>query len=140
MTTPKPLEKTSGFPPINLREFRDEGLLQEVNRRFFHVLGLMLVLTEWPDHPEKDVLTVVATNDPAGVHFDTSEWNGAAVEVVAKAQRVAARLAAAIALRRAQPGFEEDGFQRLPDATPPALLPPPPAPPTSRAVGEKDLP
>ena len=29
---------------INLKEFRDFGYLQEVNRRFFHPLGLALVM------------------------------------------------------------------------------------------------
>ena len=55
---------------ISITEFRDKGYLQEVNRRFFHPLGLALSVEredggEWELHGIWDV-----RHDPEGVVFD----------------------------------------------------------------------
>lgn len=34
---------------LDIRDFRDIGFLQEVNRTFFHPLGLALEFVTWPD-------------------------------------------------------------------------------------------
>lgn len=52
------------------KEFQETGLLQEVNRQFFHPLGLALYLTM--DEDDKVVLGGIldSRNDPEGFRFD----------------------------------------------------------------------
>ena len=39
---------------IDIKEFREKGFLQEVNRQFFHPLGLALeIIIDWPENMKK---------------------------------------------------------------------------------------
>ena len=40
-----PIGKTNGVKYLDIKEFREKGFLQEVNRQFFHPLGLALETT-----------------------------------------------------------------------------------------------
>ena len=72
--------------PIPADELRDAGYLQEVNRQFFHPLGLALVV-----EPKLDALTIhdLRATD-TGVFFTEAELNNPEAE--AKAMRVANEL------------------------------------------------
>lgn len=54
---------------LDLKEFRDRGYLQEVNRRFFHPLGLAcgVIVTECGD--VSDLHVIDYRNDPSGLGF-----------------------------------------------------------------------
>ena len=53
----------------DLAELREHGVLQEVNRQFFHPLGLALAFTFGDDgHPTGEVL-VLETEDSEGIAF-----------------------------------------------------------------------
>lgn len=56
---------------MNIREFRDLGLLQEINRKFFHPMGLALAITI--DEYDNYTLTGIIDNreDPEGFIFDS---------------------------------------------------------------------
>lgn len=56
---------------ITVKELRDFGYLQEVNRRFFHPLGLALAVDITEDESEDFILGVLdARDDPEGFIFD----------------------------------------------------------------------
>lgn len=61
-----------GIPYIDIKEFCDEGYLAEVNRRFFHPLGLALEVTEDDEDETKQHISGVwdLRDDPEGVYFD----------------------------------------------------------------------
>lgn len=75
---------------ISAREFRDEGYLQEANRRFFHPLGLALEM-HWPKDGEDDRAFISGVwdyrDDPEGIYFtlDSEEFEEA---FIAKAENV----------------------------------------------------
>ena len=56
---------------MNIKEFVDEGYLQEANRQFFHPLGLALEIKTGNDGAEPWYLSGVWDNrdDPEGVMF-----------------------------------------------------------------------
>jgi len=54
---------------IDIREFVDEGYLQEVNRRFLHPLGLALEVVEEPDGSCRIGGVWDYRDDPEGVLF-----------------------------------------------------------------------
>ena len=62
---------------LNLKYFRDFGLLQEVNRQFFHPIGLALEMQI--DEAGNVSLSGIQdhTEDPAGVVFGVSPYNEA---------------------------------------------------------------
>jgi hypothetical protein len=53
---------------MDLTEFREEGYLQEVNRRFFHPLGLALGVSVRPVE-EPRLVVFDSRDDPEGVYF-----------------------------------------------------------------------
>lgn len=58
---------------LSLREFRDAGYLQEVNRQFFHPLGLALVLELGENEAEDRIVGLWDyRDDPEGVIFAES--------------------------------------------------------------------
>lgn len=82
-------QKSNPIVPMDLKEFRDKGYLQEVNRLFFHGLGLALVLV---DDEKRDLdsfppmLHVVSyQEDPEGIAFgfnDPREFNAEQLQLV----------------------------------------------------------
>lgn len=64
-----PVEETTEIKRIDIKDFRAEGYLQEVNRQFLHPLGLALEVIVFPDGTE--VLGGVwdYRDDPEGVIF-----------------------------------------------------------------------
>lgn len=58
-------------PYMNLSEFRDLGLLQEVNRLFFHPLGLALSVTVAEDGSVCGLAGILdGRDDPEGIYYD----------------------------------------------------------------------
>ena len=55
---------------INIKEFREEGYLQEVNRLFFHPLGLALETIIYEDGTEQLGMIWDCRNDPEGIVFE----------------------------------------------------------------------
>ena len=60
------------YVPVN--ELVDQGYLQEVNRRFFHPLGLALTVMLDDDNPEESKILGIRDyrSDPVGVSFHDS--------------------------------------------------------------------
>ena len=102
---------------MDIREFVEFGYLQEVNRRFFHPLGLALEV----DKPRQyDIVTKKrladgemelsgvwdSRDDPEGILFD-----GVSAE---KAERVTGEMKKRRAARRALPECGSGGFQKVP--------------------------
>lgn len=56
---------------IDIGEFRDEGYLQEVNRQFFHPLGLALAI-DWDKEEEEWYIAGIFDDrdDPEGVFYE----------------------------------------------------------------------
>jgi hypothetical protein len=54
---------------MNIKEFREMGLLQEINRLFLHPIGLALEITL--DETKKEILSGIwdYRNDPEGILF-----------------------------------------------------------------------
>ena len=55
---------------INIKEFRELGYLQEVNRRFLHPLGLALEVVQDEEGNETLGGVIDYREDPLGVYFD----------------------------------------------------------------------
>jgi hypothetical protein len=53
---------------------QSDGYLQEVNRRFFHPLGMALAVTSYPDGAQVISGVIDARDDPEGYVFDLSSW------------------------------------------------------------------
>jgi hypothetical protein len=102
--------ENSGFPPsseepklrsehsdklLSITEFRDDGYLQEVNRRFFHPLGLALQVT-FPDGGEdfEPYISGVidSRSDREGFTFDAARTRADAERRVARAQHIDAEI------------------------------------------------
>ena len=58
---------------MDIKEFREVGLLQEVNRLFFHPRGLALTVTTSPN--ERDYISGIwdAREDPEGITFEDGD-------------------------------------------------------------------
>lgn len=55
---------------IDAKEFREKGYLQEVNRRFFHPLGLALEIRLESDGTESFGAVWDYRNDDEGIYYD----------------------------------------------------------------------
>ena len=55
---------------IDIKEFREKGYLQEVNRRFFHPLGLALEINQEDDGTESLGGVWDYREDPEGIYYD----------------------------------------------------------------------
>lgn len=97
------MSDTSGAPPrMDIKDFRDGGYLQEVNRRFFHPLGLALAVRVPEQEGEPWSLDGIydARDDPEGWYFDAlSEAD------VSRARKVEAELQARSAVRLRKRGY-----------------------------------
>lgn len=60
----------SDIKRIDIKEFREKGYLQEVNRRFFHPLGLALEVVVEEDGSEHLGGVWDYRDDPEGVYFE----------------------------------------------------------------------
>jgi hypothetical protein len=69
---------------IDIREFREQGYLQEANRRFFHPLGLALTVVVDADGSERLGGVQDYRDDPEGIVF------APAVDLTEKAELVSA--------------------------------------------------
>lgn len=59
------------LPEMSFAELRSSGVLQEVNRWFFHPLGLALTVAEDPlDRRGRRLLVIDSRDDLEGVRFD----------------------------------------------------------------------
>lgn len=84
---------------MDIAEFREAGLLQEVNRRFFHPLGLALMVRRDSDGTEWLSGIWDARDDPEGIRFTSDH------DLARKAGSVDALWAAREAVRRAALGY-----------------------------------
>jgi hypothetical protein len=57
---------------ITFEDFRNQGYLQEVNRQFFHPLGLSLSIDIGADRKANPVMILDCRDDPEGIIFDES--------------------------------------------------------------------
>lgn len=59
---------------MDIAEFRREGYLQELNRRFLHPLGLALEVAVEDDGTERLGGIWDCRDDPAGVYYGEIDW------------------------------------------------------------------
>jgi hypothetical protein len=60
----------SNFKSMDLKEFRENGYLQELNRRFLHPLGLSLALS-FDENGDYEIYGILdGRNKPEGFHMD----------------------------------------------------------------------
>lgn len=83
---------------MDIKEFREEGYLQEVNRQFFHPLGLALA-TNIDDDTGEETLHGIwdYREDPEGIYYSfddpACEYTREAPEKAKKVQEARARMA-----------------------------------------------
>lgn len=70
--TPSDSPSISAIKYMDIKEFRERGYLQEVNRRFFHPLGLALAIEVLSDGTERLYGIWDYRDDPEGIYFDDS--------------------------------------------------------------------
>jgi len=71
---------------MSIKEFRDFGYLQEVNRQFFHPLGLALFVAVDTESGEAHLGGILQIEDPEGMIFAEGEIDLDKAERVADAQ------------------------------------------------------
>lgn len=86
-----PDQPTEALPRLSPRELKDTGLLQEVNRRFLHPLGLALTIAydEDGDIDDAELFIQDARSDPEGFYF-ADEGPEEARRMLANAERFGA--------------------------------------------------
>ncbi len=72
--------KQAQAPDMSLQEFVDLGLLQEVNREFFHPIGLAMAVTVEDDGRVSGFGGIMQTDDPEGFLYDPSAIDQSKVE------------------------------------------------------------
>ena len=96
-------EQTDGpaFPiEMDLKEFKEAGFLQEVNRLFFHPLGLALAMERTEDGPTGKFKVWDGRDDPEGFVFETWELGDAE-----RAARISLELQARLKVREERLGY-----------------------------------
>lgn len=89
-----------GLPIVPPREMQERGYLQEVNRLFFHPLGLALGVTLNEADPSLDTLDLLdGRDDPEGFVFDDE------ADLMAKAQMVQDERATRVQARTEKFGY-----------------------------------
>lgn len=83
-----------------IRDFVDQGYLQEVNRQFFHPLAMALVADETPLDDGLVLVGIRLTGNADGFVFDAIT-----PDIVTKAQKVAAVAATVARARQAALGY-----------------------------------
>jgi len=66
---------------LDFKTLREDGYLQEVNRTFFHPLGLALAINT-DDQKDSTLCVLDARDDPEGFNFDS------AIDLVPKATKI----------------------------------------------------
>ena len=75
---------------MDLNEFREEGYLQEVNRQFFHPLGLALAISVDDDGQVTGLAGIIdGRDDPRGMWYGPGEMSVAKAKYVEKLQQQA---------------------------------------------------
>lgn len=64
-----------GNKKMNIKEFKDFGYLQELNRRFLHPLGLALEVA-FDQKEEKWILGGIQDHREEGIYFGFEDYNG----------------------------------------------------------------
>jgi hypothetical protein len=70
------MSETQKLKYIDLKEFRDAGYLQEANRRFFHPLGLALVIMRADDGTVRLAGVSDARDEAEGIYFAEDPGDG----------------------------------------------------------------
>lgn len=78
----KPMNQVRGIRYMDIAEFRREGYLHEVNRRFFHPLGLALEVLINEDGSQEISGIWDFREDPEGVIYDETALNPELIERV----------------------------------------------------------
>ncbi len=96
----------SDIKKLNIKEFRDMGLLQEANRLFFHPLGLALSVTA-DENDEFQLETIWDyRDDPEGIIFDYANRDDESIkQALTKASKVNAFMTKKHMTRNATLGF-----------------------------------
>jgi hypothetical protein len=95
---------------LDLTEFRDSGLLQEVNRQWFHPRGLALYVWGERDGPIASIAGIRDfRDDPEGVYMALDQAD------VERGEQVAAELEARRAEREARLGWMIQPLEVYPD-------------------------
>jgi len=80
----------SEIKTMDIREFKEKGYLQEANRRFFHPLGLALIVSRDDSDGTMKLFGIQdVRNDPEGMVFDEFDGDLATevtVEMLARAE------------------------------------------------------
>ncbi len=80
---------------LSIKEFQDSGLLQEVNRLFFHPRGMALAIVR-PDDPNDEdgwaLHNIQVTDDPEGFMFTDLEPESGVEASLMLAERLYARM------------------------------------------------
>ena len=69
-TPPTPIGFQHDLKTLDVKEFREHGYLQEVNRQFLHPLGLALSVNILEDGTEEFGPVWDYREDPEGIYFD----------------------------------------------------------------------
>jgi hypothetical protein len=72
---------------INIKEFREKGYLQELNRNFLHPLGLALEITISDDGIEKLNGIWDYRNEDEGIYYDIANSNKQRIEEFKQKQK-----------------------------------------------------
>ena len=100
------------YKMLDLTEFRDAGFLLEVNRRFFHPLGLALAVTR--DEETGDVTGIAGVwdcrDDPEGCLFGAGELTA---QDRARLTAIGKLRLSKISARKLR-GCDDHGVQRIP--------------------------
>lgn len=94
-------EMVQGINTISVKEFREKGYLQELNRQFLHPLGLALSV-EVEDDTESFGPIWDYRIDPEGLRFDEELLDE---EFFARAKRIGLEMARAVEIRMARLGY-----------------------------------
>lgn len=78
---------------MNIQEFMDHGYLQEVNRQFFHPLGLALEVVVSDDEEPRIGGVWDYRDDPEGIYFDIRNRNEEDKEIDESKERQSRRTA-----------------------------------------------
>jgi hypothetical protein len=71
---------TDNIKQIDIKEFREKGYLQELNRNFLHPLGLALEIAIFEDGTEKLNGICDYRNDKEGVYYDIANSDTQRIE------------------------------------------------------------
>ena len=93
---------------MSIKEFRELGFIQEINRNYLHPVGLALCVTIDEETGEEAILNVIdARDDDEGIYFAEEELD------MAKYRSVADLFNAKIGLRKAKLGYAIQPMEKV---------------------------